>query len=370
MAIIPESNYVDISFQYQPASSASGSVPATILFYQSATGSAVEYEDVATILTSAIEVGNTTLGTIATLYNENGGQALITCPYAVGSAGSAVAECLAEYPDVINVVFAEPLSASDMSGVLSALSNKANKYKGILLYALDGTEDITEIGIGDHKNIALLWLPEDSVDTWAAVALAGVLSQFDADETGGISSLQFEALKGVENYVYTGTTTALNNLVNRKWNVVVNVGNRAIVLDGATMIDGDPIHAAWGVSLLETQIREGLSDLLFTKLPYSAESDGALYNSIVGTLNKFVNAGLITAGSPYSGATQKTVYNGKTHTTIQAGASLNNGFVVYSISIGEATQADRTARKTPPIFVYLIVNNNIRTIVVYGEVRA
>lgn len=369
MAIIPESNYVKVSFAYKQGANIIGTLPKTVLFFQGTTGTTSYVLNSMKDFPSALQTtSNAYKG--AELYFANGGQTLILYKYTSDSETTAIASCLETYPDVVCYTFAEAVD-NKLSSILGALDADTNLYRGFLLYASNTAKATLMSNIGDHTNIGLLWLPSGtSTDygTYSALALAGKLSTFDATIANGITDLQFLRVSGLDAIAYDNATP-IDTKIADGYNVIANIGGRATVLDGAKMIDGEPIHAKWGTCLLETLIRQNLMDALINGLPYSAQSDGAISNIITNLLNQFVTNGLISAGAVYHGETSYISYNGRSYKAINANEVLENGYKVAQISIGEASTTDATARRTPPINIYCLIAGRIRVITVQGEVR-
>lgn len=372
MANIPQSNYVNINFTYSATSSIVGSVPNTILFGDDTSITAeTTYTSLADVLT---DYENTTdVYKASALYFNNGGKSLILVPLGSSSASADALAALQKYPEVVCVSMLNTtnIDISEMAELL--YSNEENfAYKKILIVASGSgvTDPVTPTELSTYGNTVLMNVPTSAYKTYAPIGIAGVLSGYDATKVNSIMPLQFQQLSGMDSFITDATTgSAVNALVTAGWCVMVNVANKYVFLDGAQLVNGEPIHSAWGFSVLKNNLENAVFNALLEKLPYATSSETTLQNVINGICNQFITNGLISTNSVYTGATQSVSYNGTSYTLITQNVTLTNGYLVYEIPIENASDTDKSAGKIPPIYVFVVINDAIRMVEITGEVR-
>lgn len=126
-------------------------------------------------------------------------------------------------------------------------------------------------------------------------------------------------------------------------NVYVRRSDAYDVLQEGCMADGTYFDEVLNLDMLKNEIVLSVMDLL-TSQPKIPDTEPGV-NSIVAVINtaceKFVNSGFIAPG----------VWNGGTVLTLKNGTTLDAGYIVLSEPVADQSQADRDARKAPPIYV-------------------
>jgi hypothetical protein len=79
-----------------------------------------------------------------------------------------------------------------------------------------------------------------------------------------------------------------------------------------------------------------------------------LLNYITGPLEKARNIGFIAPG----------IWNTSSILSVQTGDTLTRGYIVISDSIASQSQADREARKSPPIYILVKLSGSIEEVAI------
>lgn len=138
------------------------------------------------------------------------------------------------------------------------------------------------------------------------------------------------------------TTTQADTLKAKHCNVFVNYVNSTVIIQYGVVANGSPLDEVHGLDWLQDQIQTNVYNSLYTsktKIPQTDNGVNILVNSINAALDQGVNNGLIAPG----------VWNADGFGQLQAGDFLKSGYYVYAQSVALQSQADREARKAPPI---------------------
>lgn len=365
---IPESYYVNVDINYNSVQALTGSVPMSVLISQSATSTKV-YQNLQQV------ASDYTLGTepeylAAQIYFNNGGNTLLIFQQGSGVSDTAAIEALlTSYSNFIWVTFVEAKTESELetiSQALSASTQQLTKYLAQTIASTAGVDTTSNLVSAGCTNIALLYSTESSVTPYSAIFIPAYFSRININQANSIKSITFTQITGVSPADITPTT--LDSLYSGNWNVVVNLANRYTILDGGKMVDGQPIHSAWGFAIFNKDCQDTVTDLLVDKLSYQDSSNVVIENALAQVCNYYVTSGLIGTNKTYNQETQTVVYNGINYELITQGSVLNLGYLIYSIPISSASAADIAANRIPPIYIYAVVNDVIRTVIIYGEV--
>lgn len=365
MSAIPESFYVDVNINYQQSTQLTGRVPISVLISSTATTTKL-YDNLQQV------ASDYTLGTepeylAAQIYFNNGGSQLLIFQQGSGVSDTAAIESLlTSYSDFIWVTFAQDKEQSDLEDISEALSAGTQRLPKFLAQTAATTIDTAALIQGGYTNMALLYDTGSSITPYSALIIPAYFSQINLDIADSLQSIVFNQVVGVS--AANVTTSTLETIYSQNWNVVVNLGNRYTILDGGKMLSGEPIHSAWAFCLLKKDCEDVVIDLLVNKLPYANSSNVVIENALSQVCNRYVINGLIGTNKTYNQSTQIVEYNGATYTLITQGTVLNLGYAIYSIPISRASQSDIDVGRIPPIYIYAIIDDVIRLVVINGEV--
>lgn len=367
--MINESYYVPISINYQQGATLPSTLPMSVLISNSSTVQQTKvYSNLQQVQSdyssqpSAVELA------AATMYFNNGGQELLI--YNQGSSVSdtdAIQSLLASYSNFIWVTFAQEKNITELQTIATALANAGQQYPKFLAMTTNITGAPATLVSQGITNVALVnATTTDTLVPYSAIVIPAYFSAINLSQPNSLISMVHTVINGV--VPSDITETALTEAVEANWNAIVNLAGRYVIFDGGTMVDGQPIHSAWGFAIFKKSCEDILTDLLVTKLPYTNSSNVTIENALAKVCNYFITNGLIGTDKIYNLSTQQVEYNGTTYTTIQEGQSLANGYYIYSIPISAASPTDISAGRIPPIYIYAIVSGVIRIVTIIGEV--
>lgn len=130
-------------------------------------------------------------------------------------------------------------------------------------------------------------------------------------------------------------------------NVYVRRADYYDVLQQGLMADGTHFDEVVNLDMLKNEIMLSIMDLLYQtpKVPGTDPGVAMIINKINAACEKFVKTGFIAPGV-WNGGTVETDTE-----TLTDGTTLPNGYIVMADSVDSQSQADRDARKAPPIYV-------------------
>lgn len=364
--MIPESYYVNVNINYKQPTSILATVPMSVLVSATATATK-EYTTLQQVQSDYSEDTAPEL-IAATMYFGNGGTKLLVFKQEEGATIEAtLTSLLSTYSDFIWVTFAqEDLTLDDLETIAKTLASSTQGLAKFLAQTTNLVNATTTLANDGYNNVALVYSDEETVTPYSAIVIPAYFSNIDLTYTDALKSMVHTIVNAVP--VSQVTSQELDTLYADNWNVIVNLGNRYNTFDGGKMVDGQPIHSAWGFAIFKENCEDVITDLLVEKLPYANSSNAVIENVLNQICNTFVNNGLIGTEKEYTQPTQTTQYNGVTYTLIREGQVLSNGYTIYSIPIANAELADRQAGKIPPIYIYAIIDDVIRQVKIIGEV--
>ena len=126
-------------------------------------------------------------------------------------------------------------------------------------------------------------------------------------------------------------------------NVYVNRADSYDILQEGCMADGTYFDEILNLDMLKNEITLSVMDLLTSqpKIPNTDAGVVSIINVINVACNKFVKTGFIAPG----------VWNGGEVLNLTNGTTLDAGYIVMAEAVADQSQADRDARKAPPIYV-------------------
>lgn len=368
MSSIPQSFYVDVNINYEQTTQLVGNVTMSVLISQTATKTQ--------IYTSLSQVASDyTLGTepeylAAQMYFNNGGQSLLIYQQQTSTSDEdTITALLNSYSDFIWVTFVENKTVEQMQTISTALLSSTQGLPKFLAQTTNIANAPTQLNAQGITNVALLYSSQSqsqNVIPYSAIIIPAYFSSINLSSPNSLNSIVFTQVNGVSPEDIS--TTELESLYEGNWNVVVNLGNRYVILDGGKMVNGEPIHSAWGFAIFKQDCENVVTDLIVNKLPYVNSSNSIIENALSGVCNKFVTNGLIGIEKIYNQPTQTVTYNGINYETITQGTVLPEGYTIYSIPISNASSDDISKGRIPPVYVYAVINDIIRLVEITGEV--
>ena len=268
---------------------------------------------------------------------------------------------------------------TDLADAITALDDKyiviATTMSAAFMKAIAITRDASVEGI--HKKILLCRLNADDAD--ATPGLAVKYSAVDGAEmtiAAYLSNIEVYGQNTVHDYDFTkevisevGTDdqTLLDTCMEHNFNIDIYLAgaNRNI---GGNLKDGEDLVNSFMLIVCQQTLTEVLLYALTTKL--KGEIGLSSIRTVMSQeLNNYVSNGYLTTDKVWGDTALTETYNGQTWTIIDANTPLQLGYYITILPITSLTTADKTARKTPPIYVILADEYGIRKIVVQGEVK-
>lgn len=199
-------------------------------------------------------------------------------------------------------------------------------------------------------------------------AVAATMGYAMGANTGTINSaytLAYKHLPGVtpddltENQVsyIVGTSTSEGT----NGNVYVNRQDSYNVLQQGRMADGTSFDEVVYLDMLKDHITLNVMDLLYQspKIPQTNAGVTAIMGVINSACDEFVNIGFIAPGQ----------WNGDGILSLKKGDMLAKGYLVQAEAVEAQSQADRDARKSPPIYVSIKLAGAIEWVTIQVNVN-
>lgn len=144
-------------------------------------------------------------------------------------------------------------------------------------------------------------------------------------------------------------------------NVYVTRANSYDILQNGCMANGAYFDEVLNLDMLKNRITLNVMDLLATspKIPQLDPGVTMIVNAINVACEEFVKTGFIGAG----------IWNGQEVLDLKKGTVLPNGYIVLAESVDTQSQADRDARKAPPIYVCVKTAGAIHYVVIAVNVN-
>lgn len=200
-----------------------------------------------------------------------------------------------------------------------------------------------------------------SQNAYAIASLFGRMLTVNFNNQNSTITLMYKQEPGVA--FETLTTTEANVLQDKRCNVFVEYDNDTAIIQYGVMSGPAYIDEIHGLDWLQNAIQNACYNLLYTsptKIPQTDAGSQLLVNVITGVLNEGVNNGLIAPGI-WTSAVQ--------FGQLVTGMFLKTGYYVYVQPMALQSQADREARKCPPIQVAIKLAGAIHTVDVTIDVN-
>lgn len=192
---------------------------------------------------------------------------------------------------------------------------------------------------GVHRALGIYSTKTDD----AGVAVMGVAMGRNTSTANSAYTLAYKTLAGVETEPVTSTqVTVIKNL---NGNLYINRGSVYNVFEMGVSADGTNFDEILNLDMLTNNIQTAVVSALTrsAKVPQTDAGMDNLLNTITEPLEKAREIGFIAPG----------VWNTESIFTIEKGDTLSRGYVIISDSVDSQSQADREARKAPPIYVLI-----------------
>ena len=197
-------------------------------------------------------------------------------------------------------------------------------------------------------------------------AIAAIIGWAMGAMTGTANSaytLAYKSEVGVqaENYVQTFTTNKVNALKSFNGNVYINRGSYYNIFEEGKVFDGSWFDEIIYLDKFKNDCQLSIMDILVAdpKVPQTESGMSRIKNAIKEECEGINRIGFIAAG----------VWKSRDMLDLKYGDTLPAGYMIQSEPINEQTQADRDARKAPPIYVSLKLAGAIHHVTVQVDVN-
>lgn len=199
-----------------------------------------------------------------------------------------------------------------------------------------------------------------SATPYAAASMFGRAFTVNFQGNNTTITLKFKQEPGI--VAESINTTQASALEAKNCNVFVNYNNDTAIIQEGVMVNGYFFDEVHGLDWLQNDVETAVWNLLYgspTKVPQTNAGINQIVTTIESRLDQAVSNGLVAPGQ----------WNGPAFGAINSGQYLTKGYYVYAPPIEQQSQADREARKAPPIqvavklagavhFVDVIINVN------------
>ncbi|MGP1365882.1 MAG: DUF3383 family protein [Schwartzia sp. (in: firmicutes)] len=197
-------------------------------------------------------------------------------------------------------------------------------------------------------------------------AIAAVVGWAMGAMTGTINSaytLAYKTEVGVqaENYMQTFTSNDVNTVKGFNGNLYINRGTYYNIFEEGKMADGSWFDEIIYLDKMKNDMQLGIMDLLVqnNKLPQTEAGMTRIKNALKEVCESYNRIGFIAPGVWKSNDIMRLTY----------GDTLPGGYFIQSEPVDEQLQADRDARKAPPIYVCLKLAGAIHHVTVQADVN-
>lgn len=136
---------------------------------------------------------------------------------------------------------------------------------------------------------------------------------------------------------------------------------------GGNLTNGTDLVNQYTLIVLHQTVTDRLFNLLTQKIKGNT-AISAIYTTIAGELSKYVTNGYLSTDKTWTDDSKTVDYNGKTYILIDKGTPLNLGYHITILPLASLTEEDKSARKCPPIYIFLADSYGIRNITINGEI--
>jgi hypothetical protein len=158
------------------------------------------------------------------------------------------------------------------------------------------------------------------------------------------------------------TETQAQTLQTKRCNVFVKYDNDTSIIQYGVMSGPAYFDEIHGLDWFQNAVQVDCYNLLYTgktKIPQTDAGVNQIVNAVNGVCESAVNNGLVAGGT----------WNAEGFGQLSRGDYLKTGFYIYAQPVALQSQADREARKAPPIQVALKLAGSIQTIDVLVNVN-
>jgi len=139
------------------------------------------------------------------------------------------------------------------------------------------------------------------------------------------------------------TPVQITLLKNQNGNVYINRGNKYNLFEQGIMANGMHFDEIINLDMLKNDVQLAIMDLLTatSKIPQNEGGVTLLVSAITGPCESALNRGFLSPG----------IWNAPSILNLNTGDTLSKGYLILTESIDDQSEADRSNRIAPPIYV-------------------
>ncbi|EKQ56269.1 MULTISPECIES: DUF3383 family protein [unclassified Clostridium] len=200
---------------------------------------------------------------------------------------------------------------------------------------------------GVHRTLVQYSTTEDAVVAIMAYAMAA-----NTQTSGSAYTLKFKSEVGVQAENLTSTQVTI--IKNNNGNVYINRGSVYNLFEDGITCDGTHYDEIINLDVLTNNLQAATINSLIESSKIAQTDDGMdlLLNALTTPLEKARTIGFIKEG----------IWSSASILTVSTGDMLTRGYKILADSIASQTQADREARKAPPIYILVKLSGAIEDV--------
>jgi len=304
------------------------------------------------------------------IYFANGGNQLTVVYYDGTSTKAERVTSFAQDDDYKNIIFfafAEILDAdiANVDAILSALTTPNQKIGVYYTNSKSGTltTDLSEYSIIFY-----------SAKEFGHATIPAYFSKVSLTGTNTLKNVEYRKVYNEDgsNYDYdVSLSTDYDALLLKNYNFVFNVFASSVI-GGRVVATGLQISAIFATIAIQLDIQTQVANFIVNNAPYLSPDGVAEIRTVINPiLQAYVNNGTLGGARGYNTwlyPNELVTYNNRTYKTVEYGEVLSNGYKIFIPT--NISSTDITNKQTPPIYLYLIIQGNIRKVVIGGKVGA
>jgi len=202
---------------------------------------------------------------------------------------------------------------------------------------------------GVHRSIGQYSTVDDAV-----VAIMAYAMSANTQMSGSAYTLKYKAEVGVTTENLTATQVII--IKNNNGNIYINRGSVYNMFEDGITADGTHFDELINLDVLTNNIQVAVTNGLVSssKVPQTDPGVDMLLNYITAPLETAKDIGFIAPG----------VWKTAPILTVSTGDTLPRGYVILAGTIADQSQADREARKAPPIYILAKLSGAIESIAI------
>lgn len=195
-----------------------------------------------------------------------------------------------------------------------------------------------------------------STTDYAGAALMGLAMGLEDGSDASSFDLFFKKLEGVD--PMDVSEAQITNLLAKGGNVYITRGRDTKLIENGQCVDGTPYDETMYLDLTQKVLRQNVLDVLtdsgIRKIPQSDDGMALILSAVTSGMEYMKRIGFVAPG----------IWTAQPFQTISTGDVLSMGYQIFADSFDTLTPAERTARKSPPVYVAMKLAGSVRSVVI------